>query len=428
MVRRQGLLVVAVVLLTACAHAKPRLTATPRTSLVDQPVSIQVSGVRPGALVRISVDEDGWAGSGVFRADRHGRVSPARQASLRGTYTGRAPMGLFWSMASGFGVGPYFGGTVRVTATVRGNVLGRTTLTRLGKAKGVEAMPLAVKDEGFLGRYYRPAPAMNRHIPVLLIGGSEGGLSMTGEAALLASHGYPALDVAYFGAYGLPRNLRRIPLEYFVRAARWLDRRAGVDGHRLVVYGVSRGTEAAMLLAAHFPKLFAGVVVLSPAARVNPAFVRGALGPHGAAWTIGGRAIDPGSEFPFRSIHARVFVTAGLEDNLFLSYTALLKIQSMLPRGRVVATIYQHAGHFVDTAIPYLPFDDAYYNEALGVTETLGGTSAGESAARADEWPRILRFIGSTRPGGGGPPGGGGQPHQPAAPPRAGHGPGGGGH
>ena len=80
------------------------------------------------------------------------------------------------------------------------------------------------------------------HVPVLLIGGSEGGLSMTGEAALLASHGYPALDVAYFGAYGLPRSLERIPLEYFVRVARWLDRRPGVDGHRLVVYGVSRGT------------------------------------------------------------------------------------------------------------------------------------------------------------------------------------------
>jgi hypothetical protein len=39
------------------------------------------------------------------------------------------------------------------------------------------------------------------------------------------------------------------------------------------------------------------------------------------------------------------------------------------------------------------------YNDALAVTETLGGTSAGESTARADEGPRILRFIGSTRPG-----------------------------
>ena len=392
----------AVVVLAAVAagcggQSAPRLTAGPRTSLVDRPVAIEVSGVSPGALVRISVDEEGWVGSGVFRADRHGTASPSRQRSLRGTYTGLAPMGLFWSMKSGSGLGPYFGGTVDVTATVDGKVVGRTTLTRLGKARGVTEAPLSVQGAGFLGRFYRPAPGASRHVPVLLIGGSEGGLSMTGEAALLASHGYPALDVAYFGAYGLPRDLRRIPLEYFVRAARWLDARAGVDRRRLVVYGVSRGTEAALLLAAHFPRLFAGVVALSPAARVNPAFAPGRLGPHGAAWTVGGRPIMPGTPFPFRSIRARVFETAGLEDNLFLSYPALLKIRSSLPHGHVVATIYQHAGHFVDTAIPYLPFADTYYNEALGVTETLGGTSAGESAARADEWPRILRFVGSTR-------------------------------
>jgi dienelactone hydrolase len=392
---------VLVVSCSACGDdPKPRLAVVPGTSLVDQPVSIEFSGVRPHDLVRLSVAEGGWVGSAVFRADRRGGVSPAREPALHGTYTGLAPMGLFWSMRSGAGPGPYFGGTARVTAAVRGVVVARATVERLGKAAGVTERPVAVRGAGFLGRFYRPAPGTDKHVPVLLIGGSEGGLSMTGEAALLASHGYPALDVAYFGAQGVPRNLERIPLEYFVRAARWLAHRAGVDGRRLVVYGVSRGTEAAMLLAAHFPKLFAGVVVLSPAARVNAAFVTGALGRGAAAWTIGGRPIAPGSALPFGSIRADVFVTAGLEDNLFLSYTALLTIESKLrrrPHRRVVATIYQHAGHFVDTAIPYLPFDDAYYNEALGVTETLGGTSAGESAARADEWPRILRFIGATR-------------------------------
>jgi pimeloyl-ACP methyl ester carboxylesterase len=394
--------VVIVAVLVGCGgHSSPRLTVRPPLSLVDQPLSIEVSGVRPGTLVRVSANENGWVGSGMFRADRHGTVSPARQPSLRGTYTGLAPMGLFWSMKSGPGPGPYYGGTVDVTATAEGAVIARTTVTRVGMARGVTAMALSVPGAGFLGRYYRPAHGANKHVPVLLIGGSEGGLSMTREAALLAAHGYPALDVAYFGAYGLPRNLQRIPLEYFVKAARWLDRRAGVDASRLVVYGVSRGTEAALLLAAHFPKLFAGVIVLSPASHVNPAFVSGSLGPHGAAWTVGGRPLVPGSAIPFRSIRADVFVTAGLEDNLFLSYTALLNIESKLrrlPSRRVVATIYQHAGHFVDTAIPYLPLDDSSYNEALGVTETFGGTSAGDSAARADEWPHILRFVGSTRP------------------------------
>jgi dienelactone hydrolase len=403
---RHGFLaaLVAVLLLAGCG-GRPglRLAVTPAVSLVDQPLSIEVSGVRPGALVRLSVDEDGWAGTAVFRADRHGMVSPARQSSLRGTYTGRKPMGLFWSMSHGSGPGPFFGGTVNITALVRNKVIGRATLTRLAKANGVTATPLAVRGDGFLGRYYRPAPGTNKHVPVLLIGGSEGGLSMTGEAALLASHGFPALDVAYFGAYGLPRNLERIPLEYFVRAARWLDSRPGVDGRRLVVYGVSRGTEAAMLLAARFPKLFAGVVILSPLARVNPAFVPGSLGGHKVAWTLRGRPVGPLESFlPIRSVRADVFISAGLEDELGIGYTGEREIVARLEHlahRRVVSTVYQHAGHFVDTAIPYLPVGGTFYNEALGVTESVGGTTAGDSAARADEWPRILRFIGATRPG-----------------------------
>ena len=93
-------------------------------------------------------------------------------------------------MKGGAGLGPYFGGTVNVTALVKDTVIGRATLRRLGKRNGVTETALSVRGAGFLGRYYRPAPGTSTHVPVLLIGGSEGGLSMTGEAALLASHGY----------------------------------------------------------------------------------------------------------------------------------------------------------------------------------------------------------------------------------------------
>jgi dienelactone hydrolase len=239
----------------------------------------------------------------------------------------------------------------------------------------------------------------------LLIGGSEGGLSMPDEAALLASHGFPALDVAYFAAPGLPRNLQRVPLEYFVRAARWLDRQPGVDSRRLVVYGVSRGSEAALLLASHFPRLFPGVVLLSPSSYVKGGFVPGKLAIHGAAWTVGGkpiayrsRANPTGGTIAFRTVQADVFISAGLEDELGLGYGAeediLAGLQHLAHR-RVVATIYQHAGHFIDAPIPYLPWGRTYFNEALGVTAPVGGTAAGDNTARADEWPRILRFIGS---------------------------------
>ena len=69
--------VVIVAVLVGCGgHSSPRLTVRPPLSLVDQPLSIEVSGVRPGTLVRVSANENGWVGSGMFRADRHGTRPP----------------------------------------------------------------------------------------------------------------------------------------------------------------------------------------------------------------------------------------------------------------------------------------------------------------------------------------------------------------
>lgn len=83
-------------------------------------------------------------------------------------------------------------------------------------------------------------------------GGSEGGLADTIPwAALLASHGIPALALAYFDGPGLPCALNDIPLEYFVKAIRWMRRQPEVDPTRVWLFSGSRGTEAELLVAAH---------------------------------------------------------------------------------------------------------------------------------------------------------------------------------
>lgn len=92
-----------------------------------------------------------------------------------------------------------------------------------------------------------------------MLGGSEGGLPCDSEPSLLASHGFPTLALAYFGVPGLPSHLRLIPLEYFRRAFEWLGRQPGVDPAKLVVLGISRGGEAALLLGSTYPDLVHGV-------------------------------------------------------------------------------------------------------------------------------------------------------------------------
>jgi BAAT / Acyl-CoA thioester hydrolase C terminal len=84
---------------------------------------------------------------------------------------------------------------------------------------------------------------------VLVFGGSDGGLTTSFAAALLAAHGYPSLALAYFKAPGLPEDPNSILLEYFTKALGVLRAQPGVDHRHVLVSGVSRGSEAALCSA-----------------------------------------------------------------------------------------------------------------------------------------------------------------------------------
>ena len=120
---------------------------------------------------------------------------------------------------------------------------------------------------------------------VLLLGGSEGGLNGSLPASLLASHGYPALDLAYFAEPGLPQELKDIRLEYFQRALKWLGSQPAVDPERIVILGASRGAKAALPVASTYPDLAHGVIAYVPSSVVNPC-----LDGTSPAWKLAGTA------------------------------------------------------------------------------------------------------------------------------------------
>jgi hypothetical protein len=181
------------------------------------------------------------------------------QPSLGGGYTGVNPMGLFTLMAPPPDSAPDWfypeaGYDVELEASAGGRVTATATVKRQGPtAAGVTEMELAPNQ----GRDLRePVPAQAHRGQASGAAGLQrlrGGPDHQhgGRAA-----GGPRLSEpgpGLFQGAGPAQTLTNIPLEYFTSAVRVLRAQPGVDPDHVLVAGVSRGGEAALLLGAHFP-------------------------------------------------------------------------------------------------------------------------------------------------------------------------------
>ncbi|MCO5968693.1 acyl-CoA thioesterase/BAAT N-terminal domain-containing protein [Actinoallomurus soli] len=378
-------------------------------ALADRPIHLTIRGLAPHDTVEVSAAardyaEGEWRSRAVFRADGHGTVDLDHARPRSGTYTGAEGMGLFWSMAPPGGdpderafhplppeISPSY--SVQITVAVHGHRLATRTLTRQWLTPGVTHKSFTVAADKVDGDLFLPPAGGGRHPAVLLFGGSEGGKFGDYEAALLASHGHPALSLAYFRDPGLPGSLTDIPLEYFARAARSLAAQPGVDPAHVVTSGYSRGTEAALLLGQFYPDLIHGVIVYSPSNRVNPGI--GAHGTGGNAWTWHGRPI-PQDTIPLDHIDGPVLAIAGDRDAVWASAVSARQIVTELDRehNRIPhqALVYPGAGHQVGT-FPYLPTGVRFWNATAGEFIENGGTRAADAVAQAEGWPKTLAFL-----------------------------------
>lgn len=394
--------------LTACTgqaaadHASIRVSSP--GALADQAINVTVTGLVPGQQVTVTAqttDDQSrvWRSQAEFTADPRGDVDLATSAPVSGSYSGADGMGLFWSMTTlpGEYDNEYFTPAqpqsqptlpVRLTVTSAGRRLAARTATRYFMAPGETARVLTIGADGVDGVLFLPAPGTARHPGVLAFGGAEGGMSQTFTAALLAANGYPALTVAYFAWPGLPDQLQRIPLEYFVTAGRILAGQPGVDPAHVLVMGYSRGSEAALLLADDFPRLFHGAIVYSPSYYVNPSQVGNSFDTTEPAWTLGGQPVDPGP-IPMDQISGPVMAIAGDSDAIWASERSASQISTELTvdgsRFAHQALIYLNAGHGVGT-YPYEPIGNA-------ALVAVGGTRAGDDAAQRSGWATVMSLL-----------------------------------
>ena len=420
------------------AATAPRFDALPVVTLADEAVDVRLSGLRAGSeiTVRASMADDSgalWDSVSTFAADADGTVDLARQAPKRGSYDGVEPMGFLWSMTPVAEGSPTLTfkttvepATITLSAEVEGEAVAEATLVRLVAAPGVKRTE--VRDDGLHATFFTP-PGDGPHPAIILLSGSGGGLSEP-QAALYASHGYCALALAYFRAGNLPRELTRIPLEYFERAITWLQARPEADAERLAVGGGSRGGELSLLLASRYPE-FKAVIASVPSAVVYGG-VGGAGGNDEPAWTYRGEGVtflnsrrtespeftpEEGVPFaltpiflnsledreqvrqaaiPVERINGPVLAISGKDDAMWPSSVFSDMVMERLAEHRHPYPdqhlAYAGAGHVIGQ--PWWP--TTMTSSMHPVTKTLfafGGEPKASAHARADAWPKILAFL-----------------------------------
>jgi dienelactone hydrolase len=401
--------------------------------LIDEPVSPRLTGVPRGQIVRLSassVDGSGiefraWA---EYRTGPDGKVDPARQRSRAGTYRGADPFGLWWSMSSAPELA--FSSGLRairteLAAEISGELVAHAAFERLTMAPGVVIE--TVREGGLVATLFLPqsVPAPG----IVVLGGSEGGLSQAeGLAALLASRGFTALALAYFGMAGLPAQLVEIPVEYVDAAILWLLARPEVWGDGVGLVGTSRGGELALLAASFCPKVRA-VVGFAASGIVWQGFTPGATTAL-SAWTRGGRAMpcafpvglparqdsnQPSSllgcflgaldrqrqiakaEIPVERIQGPVLLISGRDDQMWPAHLfAKLVARRRGETGRRLGDTrlrYAHAGHAAGR-LPGLPAAPTIACDPKDrVCYSLGGTKEANARSALDAWPRTLAFL-----------------------------------
>jgi dienelactone hydrolase len=388
-------LLAGVLLLSGCGESEGvEVRIEPHEGLLDAPLRLEVEGVEAGSSLRLALSAkaaDGvrWTGARTVDADRSGSVwidGGGLIASLRPT----GPRAEARDIAL---VPPDGVLALRLEARQGDRVVGTAEASRLMSGEDVSSRSLTLARDGLAARLWTRPRGSRRPVAVLSLGGSEGGYGNDRVEALLASHGYPVLQLAYFGEQGLPGELSEIPLEYFVRA---LERLRSRGAERIVVVGISRGAELALILGARFPELVDGVVAYAPSSVVNPAQ------DGGPAWTFRGLPLPtvPCSEYGSTSptngeaviaverISGPVMTVAGVSDTVWPAANYSAAIARRLKehdRPDTTEIVFPDAGHGVVAAIPYLP------NE-IGDSD-LATVRQADALARTATWPQLLALL-----------------------------------
>jgi dienelactone hydrolase len=320
---------------------------------------------------------------------------------------------------------------ITLRAEMDGQPIVEATIERLPARPAIQRR--IVRERGLVGPFFQSSDVVPA-AGILLLGGSEGGLHEL-DAALLASHGYAVLALAYFGMEGVSPTLVNIPLEYFATAIAWLHEQPGLRTDCLGVLGGSRGGELALLLGTTFPAITAVVSYLGSGVitqGIGSGDILAMINTGQPSWTCHGQPLPYLRSHATPAFEAQVHAGAPIElrlvflaalDNTKAVEAATIPVERINGAVLLVSTgddrIWPNA-RLSEIAIDRLrrhghphPYHHLYYEPAghgiiappygpttlldgpgPGVSFSLGGTAKDNAFARADAWSHVLTFFG----------------------------------
>ncbi|XP_067409550.1 bile acid-CoA:amino acid N-acyltransferase [Emydura macquarii macquarii] len=406
-----------------------RLTVTPKKSLADEPLKIQVSGLPPSQLVTLQAsltNEKGllFSSRAFYCSDKAGEVDLEQAAATGGDYTGVQPMGLLQClkpekpfhrlmkqdvMQSPFRVRLDLFDSIHLFSSPHDQPLASQTVERWYVAPGVQRIQIRgnrVRGALFLPSGEGPFPGL-----IDLFGGIGGLIEF--RASLLASRGFAALALAYFAYEDLPSFLGEVDLEYFEEAAKMLLSHPKVGGAGVGVVAICKGAEIALAMATFLPQIAATVCINGPNAilgcelryrdlRISPMpckleYVQFTpLRMLSFASVIGDTQAEAnqGSIIPIEKAQGQILFIVGESDENYNSKAyAEEAMERMRRHGRTHCTLlsYPGAGHLIEP--PGSPFCPCSWSPFFIFPLMWGGEAQPHAAAQEHSWREIQRFL-----------------------------------
>lgn len=416
--------------------------------LLGEKIFLEVAGLQHHELVTIhcrKIDERNqlWYSQATFKADNWGTIRIESSPATQGDYTGVDPTGLFWSQRmvtedcealknkisklSEIADHPKGKDIVYFDLEISDKVVDVTQIELLKILPDIQCEPLHI--DGLVGNFYYPQGKNDLPI-IILLSGSEGGIEgQSFYAGLLASKGYAALALAYFGMDGLPSELQMIPVEYFKQAINWVSTQKIIDQNRLAVMGWSKGGELSLLLGSIYPEIKA-VIAIAPSHVVFQGISRSSLKPQ-SSWSLNGESISfvsynklemakfllhmifrknkpyegkdlylqslkkeklvAEATIPVEKINGPILLISGQDDKLWPADLMCTEVVRRLQIKNFTHS-YQHlsypkAGHVV-SGTGYQPTTMLAKSPMA-----LGGTLEGNAHAQEKSWEGILKFL-----------------------------------